>query len=50
VNSTDLGAVKAGLRPNTRWVWLETPTNPRLRLADLRAIAQAAHAPAPSCA
>ena len=43
-NSTDVGAVKAGLRANTRWVWLETPTNPRLKLADLRAIADAAHA------
>jgi len=48
VDSTDLGAVKAGLRPNTRWVWLETPTNPRLKLADLRAIAQAAHAARPA--
>ena len=47
VNSTDLAAVTAGLRPNTRWVWLETPTNPRLKLADLRAIAQAAHAAHP---
>ncbi len=47
VNSTDLSAVTAGLRPNTRWVWLETPTNPRLKLADLRAIAQAAHAANP---
>ena len=36
-------AVWAALRPNTRWVWLETPTNPRLKVADLRAIAQAAH-------
>jgi cystathionine beta-lyase/cystathionine gamma-synthase len=48
VNATDLGAVKAGLRPNTRWVWLETPTNPRLKLADLRAIADAAHAAGPA--
>jgi cystathionine beta-lyase/cystathionine gamma-synthase len=47
VDSTDLGALKAGLRPNTRWVWLETPTNPRLKLADLRAIAHAAHAASP---
>ena len=47
VNSTELTAVTAGLRPNTRWVWLETPTNPRLKLADLRAIAQAAHAANP---
>lgn len=48
VESTDLAAVQAGLRPNTRWVWLETPTNPRLKVADLRAIAQAAHAYDPS--
>ena len=47
VDSTNLGAVKAGLRPNTRWVWLETPTNPRLKLADLRAIAEAAHSARP---
>jgi cystathionine beta-lyase/cystathionine gamma-synthase len=47
VDSTDLGALKAGLRPNTRWVWLETPTNPRLKLADLRAIAHAAHVASP---
>ncbi|MCC6188230.1 MAG: cystathionine gamma-synthase [Anaerolineales bacterium] len=43
VETTDLEAVRAALRPNTRWVWLETPTNPRLKVADLRAIAQAAH-------
>jgi len=48
VNAADPAAVQAGLRPNTRWVWLETPTNPRLRLADLSAIAQVAHAGRPS--
>ncbi len=48
VNSADPEAVRAGLRPNTRWVWLETPTNPRLKLADLRAIAQIAHAANPT--
>jgi cystathionine gamma-lyase len=30
----------AALRPDTRLVWVETPTNPLLRLADLRAIAE----------
>ena len=30
----------AALRPETRMVWVETPTNPMLKLADLRAIAQ----------
>ncbi len=43
VESTDLNEVKGGLRPNTRFVWLETPTNPRLKVADIRAIADAAH-------
>jgi cystathionine gamma-lyase len=33
----------AALRPNTRLVWIETPTNPLLRLADLRAITALAH-------
>jgi len=47
VNAADPAAVQAGLRPNTRWVWLETPTNPRLRLADLSAIAQVTHAGRP---
>lgn len=32
------------IRPNTRLVWVETPTNPMLRLADLTAIATLAHA------
>ncbi len=32
------------IRPNTRLVWVETPTNPMLRLADLSAIAALAHA------
>lgn len=44
VDMTDLAAVKKGLRPNTRLVWLETPTNPRLKIFDIRAIAELAHA------
>ncbi len=47
VESTDLKAVKRGLKPNTRFVWLETPTNPRLKVADIRAIAKAAHMHSP---
>ncbi|MBV9019879.1 MAG: cystathionine gamma-synthase [Ktedonobacteraceae bacterium] len=31
------------LRPNTKLIWLETPTNPLLRLVDIRAIAEVAH-------
>jgi cystathionine gamma-lyase len=41
VDLGDADAVKAALRPNTRLVWVETPTNPLLKLADLEAIAKA---------
>src|SRR4051812_26876004 len=37
-------AVKAAMRPNTRLVWVETPTNPMLKLVDIAAVAEAAHA------
>ncbi|MBI2382905.1 MAG: cystathionine gamma-synthase [Gammaproteobacteria bacterium] len=30
--------VEAAIRPNTRMIWVETPTNPMLRLADLSAV------------
>ncbi len=43
VELTDLEAVKTAVKPNTRLVWLETPTNPMLKLADIEAIAQIAH-------
>ncbi len=39
VDLSDLDAVRAAIRPNTRLIWAETPTNPMLRLADLEAIA-----------
>ncbi len=40
-----LDAARAGLRPNTRLVWLETPTNPLMKIADLAALSEIAHAP-----
>jgi cystathionine gamma-lyase len=39
VDLSDLAAIEAAIRPNTRMIWVETPTNPLLRLADLEAIA-----------
>lgn len=48
VEMTDLAAVKNGLRPNTRLVLLETPTNPRLKVFDIAAIARLAHANGPN--
>ncbi len=42
VDLTDLAAVAAAFRPETRLLWIETPTNPTLKLADLRALAKLA--------
>ncbi|WP_024550040.1 trans-sulfuration enzyme family protein [Siccibacter turicensis] len=39
VKPDDPCAVEAAIRPDTRMIWVETPTNPLLKLADLRAIA-----------
>jgi len=39
VDFTDLAAVEAAIRPETRMLWVETPTNPLLRIADLEAVA-----------
>jgi cystathionine gamma-lyase len=36
-------AYERAIRPNTKMIWLETPTNPLLRLVDIRAIAEIAH-------
>ena len=36
---TDLSAVEAAIRPETRMIWVETPTNPTLKLVDLDAVA-----------
>jgi cystathionine gamma-synthase/cystathionine gamma-lyase len=38
VDMTDLAAVRAAIRPNTKLFWLETPTNPLLKLVDIAAI------------
>lgn len=42
VDMTDLPALRASLRDNTRMLWVETPTNPLLKLIDLAAVAQVA--------
>jgi len=39
VDARDIARVAGAMRPETRMVWLETPTNPLLRLCDIRAIA-----------
>jgi cystathionine gamma-synthase len=44
VDMTDLGAVQAAMRPNTRLVLIETPSNPLLQITDLAAVARMARA------
>ncbi len=38
VDMADLNAVRAAIKPNTKMFWIETPTNPLLKLIDIRAI------------
>jgi cystathionine gamma-lyase/cystathionine beta-lyase/cystathionine gamma-lyase/homocysteine desulfhydrase len=44
VDSTDLEAVEAAMTPQTRMVYVETPTNPLMDVTDLAGVAQIAHA------
>ena len=44
VDLNDLDAVKAALKPGTKMIWCETPTNPLLKLVDIRRLADFAKA------
>ena len=44
VDPTNLSLVKNAMQKNTKMVWIETPSNPILRLCDIEAIANIAHA------
>ena len=43
VDLNDLDALRAAIRPTTRVVWCETPTNPLLNVSDIAALAEVAH-------
>jgi cystathionine gamma-lyase len=43
VNLTDLKNLEPAIQKNTRLIWLETPTNPTLKLVDIQAICTLAH-------
>lgn len=43
VNTTDLDEVASAIGPWTKLVWLESPTNPRQQISDIRRIAEIAH-------
>ena len=48
LDMSDPARVKAALRPSTRMIWMETPSNPMLKIFDIAAIAEVArHAKAP---
>jgi cystathionine gamma-lyase len=40
----DLDALRRAFRPNTKLLWVETPSNPMLTIVDLRAVCELAHA------
>jgi cystathionine gamma-lyase len=42
VDLADIAALEAAIRPETRMIWVETPTNPLLKLVDLGAVAAVA--------
>jgi cystathionine beta-lyase/cystathionine gamma-synthase len=44
VNTSDLGAVEAAIRPNTRAIFIETPTNPTMQVTDIAAASRLAKA------
>jgi len=43
VDTSDLGLVAAALRPETKMIFVETPSNPLMQITDLRAVAALAH-------
>jgi methionine-gamma-lyase len=43
VDTSELANIESAMRDNTRMVWLETPSNPLLRISDIRGAADLAH-------
>ena len=43
VDTQSAAAVAAGIRPNTRLIWTETPSNPCMKIMDIAAVAKIAH-------
>ncbi|MBV1905263.1 MAG: PLP-dependent aspartate aminotransferase family protein [Pseudomonadales bacterium] len=44
VDMSDSERLEAAMRPETRLVWMETPTNPLMKMVDIRAVADISHA------
>ncbi|MFN8489007.1 MAG: aminotransferase class I/II-fold pyridoxal phosphate-dependent enzyme [Caldilineaceae bacterium] len=43
VDMTDLDQMAAAIRPNTKLIWVETPSNPLLKITDIAAVSKLAH-------
>lgn len=50
VDMSDLEQIQAAIRPNTKLIWVETPSNPLLTVTDISAVAQLAHDAGAICA
>lgn len=50
VDMSDPANIRQALRPSTRLIWVETPSNPLLKIADIEAIAAIAHKAGARCA
>jgi len=49
VDMTDLALVQQALRPNTKLIWIETPSNPLLKITDVELISALAHEAGARC-
>ncbi|MBI5877451.1 MAG: aminotransferase class V-fold PLP-dependent enzyme [Chloroflexi bacterium] len=49
IDMTDEAALKAALRPQTKLVWVETPSNPLMRITPIARVAEIAHAAGALC-
>ncbi|KAL3868235.1 hypothetical protein ACJMK2_041066 [Sinanodonta woodiana] len=47
VDCRDLALIKNALKPNTKMIWVETPTNPTMMLVDIEEVAKLIHKEAP---
>lgn len=43
IDMTDIDLVKSTIQPNTKMLWIETPTNPLLRVVDIKKLSDLAH-------
>ena len=43
VDTTDLQNIKNIIKPETKWIFIETPTNPMLEITDIKAVSQICH-------